>query len=164
MRIRAILAFLSVLALITAAAAQTKISGTAQCGKPDQQNSIAVGDRPNHSLMISQGKCTWSKPLEIGGVQNKEGVNTAFDEVSGNRSRTRGFYVDTMASGDKAHVSYQGTATLKDGAPQSLEGKWSYTGGTGKLKGLKGQGTYKGKVNADGSVTYEVEGEYTLPK
>ena len=39
-----------------------------------------------------------------------------------------------------------------------------FSSGTGKLKGLKGQGTYKGKGNADGSITYEVEGEYTLPK
>jgi hypothetical protein len=38
-------------------------------------------------------------------------------------------------------------------------------GGTGKLKGIKGKGTYiwKGEV-ADGSDTYEVEGEYELPK
>jgi len=45
----------------------------------------------------------------------------------------------------------------------STVGTWSFTGGTGKLKGLKGKGTYKGTGNADGSMTYEVEGDYELP-
>jgi len=35
--------------------------------------------------------------------------------------------------------------------------------GTGKLKGIKGGGTYKGTAGADGSITYAVEGEYSLP-
>jgi hypothetical protein len=37
-------------------------------------------------------------------------------------------------------------------------------GGTGKLKGIKGKGTYKAKMASDGSATGEVEGEYELPK
>ena len=43
-------------------------------------------------------------------------------------------------------------------------GTWTFTGGTGKLKGIKGKGTYKDKGAADGSGTIEVEGEYELPK
>ncbi len=152
------------LVAVSAASAQTKISGTVQCGKPDTQQKVDVGDRPNHSFMITQGRCTWTKPLEIAGTQDKEGLNTIFGEISGNKSRDHGFYVDSMVSGDKAHVSYQGMTALKDGQPQSFEGTWSYTGGTGKLKGLKGKGTYKGTAAADGTVTYDVEGEYELPK
>ena len=52
---------------------------------------------------------------------------------------------------------------MKDGVPQE-EGTWNFTGGIGKLKGIKGKGTYKGKGASDGTVTYEVEGEYELPK
>ena len=69
--------------------------------------------------------------------------------------------MDTIENGDKAFVSFQGTASIKD---NTSEGKWSYPGGTGKLNGLKGNGTYKGKGAEDGSVTPDVEGEYTLPK
>ncbi len=53
---------------------------------------------------------------------------------------------------------------MKNGAPQSAQGAWSFTGGTGKLKGIKGKGTYKGTFSADQSINYEVEGEYGLPK
>lgn len=61
-------------------------------------------------------------------------------------------------------MRFQGANTVKNGAIQSSQGTWSFTGGTGKLKGIKGKGTYKGTGTADGGVTYEVEGEYELPK
>jgi hypothetical protein len=35
---------------------------------------------------------------------------------------------------------------------------WSFNGGTGKLKGLKGKGTYQVNTNADGSATVDVKG------
>ena len=72
--------------------------------------------------------------------------------------------MSTMVSGDKFYVRYQGTATRKEGMPQCADGTWYFTGGTGKLKGLRGNGTYKGQANPDGPITYEVQGKYQLPK
>jgi hypothetical protein len=164
MRLKTLLSFLVVFALAAGASAQTKVSGTLQCAKPDQQQAIAVGDRPNHSFAISQTKCTWTKPLEMAGIQTKEDVYTGFNEVSGNRARGQLYGVVTMTNGDKYYVRGQGSTTMKDGVPESAEGTWSFAGGTGKLKGLKGKGTYKGKGAPDGTSTYEVEGEYELPK
>jgi hypothetical protein len=164
MRLKTLLSFLVVFALATVASAQTKVSGTLQCAKPDQQQAIEVGDRPNHSFVIFQIKCTLTKSLEIPGLQNKEYVNTIFSEVSGNRWHSQAYGVVTMTNGDKYYVRSQGSATLKEGVLESMEGKWSHAGGTGKLKGLKGQGTYKGKGAPDGTSTYEIEGEYELPK
>lgn len=156
------LTFLIVLSLATVALAQNNISGSSKCGKPDEQHILEVGDHPNHSLMIVRSKCTWTKPLEIAGMQDKESLVTAFDEISGNRSRGHGYVVDTMTNGDKAFVRFESSATLKDGVPQTAEGKWTYAGGTGKLKGLKGKGTHKCKGETEGS-TCDIEGEYTLP-
>jgi len=164
MRLKTLLSFLVVFALAAVASAQTKVSGTLQCAKPDQQHAIEVGDRPNHSFVISQMKCTWTKSLEIGGVQSKEDVYTQFVEVSGNRSYGQLYGVGTMTNGDKYYLRPQGSGTLKEGVFESMEGKWSFAGGTGKLKGLKGKGTYKGKGAPDGTFTVEVEGEYELPK
>jgi hypothetical protein len=69
-----------------------------------------------------------------------------------------------MANGDSMYVRTQSSATMKDGAVESAEGTWSFSGGTGRLKGVKGKGSFKGKGATDGSVTYDVEGEYELPK
>jgi hypothetical protein len=99
----------------------------------------------------------------VAGIQTKEFVTTAFSEISGSRATTRGFVDGTMANGDKFQVRSQGSASAKEGVIESAEGKWRFVGGTGKLKGIKGKGTYKGKGGPEG-ITYEIEGEYDLPK
>jgi hypothetical protein len=43
------------------------------------------------------------------------------------------------------------------------DGTWSFTGGTGKLKGLKGKGTYKDSGTPDGKLEAQLEGDYSLP-
>jgi len=165
MRFTAFSLFVIVFALATVATAQTKISGTAQCGKADQEHAIQIGDRPDHSFAISQGKCTWTKPYEIAGIQSKEGVYTTLAEGSGNTLRYHFYYLDTMANGDKADYRSEGTMTLKDGVIQSGEEKWTLVRGAGKLKGIKGKGTNTFKAAAaDGSSTWDTEGEYELPK
>jgi len=148
---------------VATAAAQTKVSGTAQCAKPDSQHLIPVGDRPDHSLGVEQIKCTYTKPMEIEGAKSKDGVSTATNDISGNTFRARGFHVATMDSGDKFFVWYLGAGESKDGALQSEKGTWGFTGGSGKLKGIKGKGTFTCAPSGDG-VACEVEGEYQLAK
>jgi len=143
--------------------AQTKVSGTAQCAKPDPIHVIPVGDRPDHMLGVAQIKCTYTKPMEIGGDKSKEGVSTETSDISGNTSRPRGFHVVTMESGDKVFFSYQGTATSKDNAIVELKGSWSMNGGSGKMKGVKGKGTFTCAPSGD-SLSCDVEGEYQLAK
>ena len=64
--------------------------------------------------------------------------------MTGNEASDHGYYVGTMSNGDKFTVKFAGTGHSKDGKPVSGEGNWSFVDGTGKLKGLKGSGTYKG--------------------
>lgn len=149
--------------LATTAAAQTKVSGTAQCGRPDPAHAIPVGDRPDHSLALEQFKCTYTKPLEIEGDKSKDGMSTETGDISGYAARARGFHVVTMESGDKAFFWYQGRAKSKDGAALEAKGNWGLTGGSGKLKGIKGKGTYSCTPSGDG-LSCEVEGEYQLAR
>jgi len=153
----------AVLFCAAAASAQTKVSGTAQCGKPDPQQVVPVGDRPDHMLGIAQFKCTYTKPMEIGGDKSKDGASTETSDISGNTARARGFHVATMESGDKVFFWYQGTTTTKDGAPVEVKGNWGMNGGSGKMKGVKGKGTFTCAPSGDG-LSCEVEGEYQLAK
>jgi len=141
--------------------AQTKVSGTAQFAKPDPVHMLAVGDRPGHSLAVEQLKCTWTKPMEIAGEKSKDGISTETVDISGNTGHARGFHVSTMENGDKFFVWYQGTSTLKEGSATGLKGSWGFSGGTGKLKGLKGKGTYQCSPSGDG-LACDIEGEYQL--
>lgn len=141
--------------------AQTKASGKCTC-KGEPGSPVALSDKPNHSFAVGKAQCTWTG-WEIAGVQAKDGIATDLDEITGDMISIRGYHVATGTDGDTWTAKYQGTGKLKDGKPVSGEGTWTFTSGTGKLKGIKGKGTYKGMVNADGSVTYQVDGEYSMP-
>ncbi|HTY40635.1 MAG TPA: hypothetical protein VMH79_02045 [Thermoanaerobaculia bacterium] len=162
MRFRFAVSALGALALAATLSAQTKISGTIQC-KPGPVAPVAIGDKPGHAFAVVQSECTWTRPIEIAGVPSKSGVDTVVTEMSGNKSSDRGYHLDTMANGDKFTARFQGTGTSKDGKPVSASGTWSFIEGSGKVKGIKGKGTYKGTANADGTMTNEIEGEYSLP-
>ena len=162
MRLKNYGALLCLLLCAVVAHAQVKASGTIKCSKPDVQHKIDVG--PNHAFVLEQAKCSADKdkPYEINGVMSGSGVSTNSTEAQGNKSRFQGYYVDTMENGDKGEYSFHGTATMKDAALQTAEDSWTLVHGTGKLKGAKGKGTCKGTGAADGSITWECQGEYTF--
>lgn len=106
------------------AAAQNKVSGSAQCpGKPGESHAIDVGDHPGHAYTIAKGECTWTKPLEIAGLTTGDSA-ADFMEVDGNRARDHTSRVDTMDNGDKYYIRTQGTHTMKDQKYESGEGTW----------------------------------------
>jgi hypothetical protein len=102
--------------------------------------------------------------MEMAGAKAKDGTDVEFVEMWSTRATTNGTHVGNMDNGDKFFVSFHDSITVKDGAPVGpIHGTWTYTGGTGKLKGLTGKGTYTVAPNADGSGAVDVEGEYTIP-
>ena len=164
MSFKTVLAILVIVLLSAAASAQTKTSGTIDCKGDPQPKTVEVGDMAGHMMGVGKATCTWTKPMEIAGAKTKEGYSVSFDDMNGAKYTGHGTHVSTMDSGDKIYVRFEGSGTLKDGKLVTDGGTWSYTGGTGKLKGIKGKGTHKGKGNPDGTMTYEIAGDYTLPK
>ncbi len=140
----------------------TKISGTMKCGKTSR-TAVEVGDDAGHALAIGKTPCTWTQPLTLAGVQTKEGSTTAVSDVRGDVSADHGYHVGTMSNGDNYYVRFDGRTQTGNGSVQSQAGRWGFVGGTGKLKGLQGRGTFKSTGGSDGSTTVEVEGEYRLP-
>ena len=156
------LLFLGILVAVTLSAA-TKTSGTATC-KPDPASPapVALTDQPNHSFVVGKAECTWTG-FSVAGQAYKNGVSTTLNEMSGNTTSTTGYHTATTTTGDTTTAKFYGTGTTKDGKMVGDGGNWNFTSGTGKLKGIKGKGTYKGTANADGTMTYKVDGEYSLP-
>ena len=151
------------LALTSSALAQTKISGSLDCDKGDPKYMIPVPDREGFAFVMDQNKCTWPKHSPVEGLQPKEFINTRFNEVTGASTRTTAAGVSRYDNGDRLYTRSTGTAELK---ALTSSGKWTISGGTGKLSGIKGGGTYTCKMKSaepGAGYTCEVEGEYTLP-
>lgn len=144
------------------AGAQTKVSGKLNCPKPDPNYSIDVGDQAGHGLALHKQSCTYETPVEIQGMKSKDSVDVATTEVRGMKITDNGYSTSTMENGDKYTVRYSGSGTVAKDGSATFKGKWTFISGTGKLKGIKGQGTYKGSGKADGSGSVNIEGEYTL--
>jgi hypothetical protein len=132
--------------------------------KPVRSYLVPVGDEPGHSFVLAKTACTWTRPIEIGGITTKDGADVAAQEIRGNRSVDSGSHWSAMSNGDRIFVRLHGTTMFdNDRQPRSASGRWSFTGGTGRMNGIIGNGTYSGKSGADGSMTYEIEGQYKLP-
>jgi len=151
------------LALVAAhtAHAQTKFAGKQQCAKPDPNYTVPVTNQANHAMALSGLKCTWSQG-DIGGDRLKDEEDTFTSDMSGNTSRDRGYGVGSVVNGDKYFLRFDGTTLLKGKALVSGQCTWMFTGGTGKLKDIKGKGTCKGACNADGTSSWDIEGTYQL--
>jgi hypothetical protein len=52
-------------------------------------------------------RCSWSKPLEIGGLQTKADELTIFEEIVGTAGTDRTYVVGTMSNGDEVFVRTQ---------------------------------------------------------
>ena len=162
MRTNTFLALLTSLLLCAAAAAQTKTSGTIQCGKADQDQTIEIGDHPGHEYWISKYTCGFTKPWEIEGVKAKQYLVWDSGEGDGGKVNAHGYSVVVMENGDRTVGRYGRTGTIKEDGSWIFRGTWTTTSGTGKLKGIKQKGTLNCKGDAN-SVTCDVEGEYLLP-
>lgn len=148
-------------ATASGAAAQTKFSGKCNQQKPDPNYTMPIGDRANHAMVLAKAKCTWSD-AELAGVRLKDEEDTFVSEVSGNTSRDRGYGVGNLANGDKYFVRFDGTTMYKNNAPATATCTWSFTGGTGKVKGLTGKGTCKGAFDASGAIVFDIQGDYQI--
>jgi hypothetical protein len=147
------------LALATISA-QTKNSFSGKCSKPDVEQSIPAGDKDGHAFSLAQAKCTAKG--DVNGAAPKDGVYAEHRDTTGMHSKGWGVYVETFDSGDKVFYDYQTNVTTKDDKTASGSNKYQTTGGTGKMKGIKGSGTCKLTGNADGSTDYACIGEYTV--
>jgi hypothetical protein len=146
------------------ALAQTHISATLKCPEAVfSQPPIEVGDQAGHVLMVSKMSCTFSKPAEIAGLKTTTHSSAEFVEMTGGKFQDRGYAVVTMENGDKLYARSQDTGIMKDGGTFTDEGTWTFTGGTGKLKGIKGKGTNKTSGVAGRGEEVQLEGEYSLP-
>jgi hypothetical protein len=155
---------LFVLVLAGTLTAQTKFSGELKCELLNPAYSLPAADREDHIFRIAKSKCMWTRTFEIDGVKAVSEDTTGFVELMGEKARARGFNVGLMSNGDKYHVNWQWTGIIKEGVVQNADVTWTWTGVSGKLKGLRAKGQSKGKGAPDGTSIWVAEGEYQFKR
>jgi hypothetical protein len=136
-----------------------KVEGALHCQRAAPAHSIEVPDRPGHALMISKRQCTWTKPLVIAGAKTQTGVAVDFAEKMEGRLHVHGFETDSLDDGEELTMKTMGQVIGEKG-PADDKGRWSLMKGTGKFKGIRGGGTYFGKLDANDELTLTLEGVY----
>ena len=82
------------------------------------------------------------------------------DLIAGNGLK-RGYFVNKHSDGDRDFGTFEGRIAASSGQV-TIEGTWKFTGGTGKLKGLTGGGSYKGRMTSAVEVENTWEGKYQI--
>ena len=109
-------------------------------------DSKEVGDVPGHIQGVGQqaGLAFFTKGPGSGEVATRTSSFT-FDTVKGKGTSTNEI-VYTYPDGSTQSIKAVGTVTPIDGGKQAVfDGTYEVAGGTGRFKGMKGQGTYKGE-------------------
>lgn len=136
-----------------------KVEGALHCQKAVPANAIEVPDRPGHALMIGKRQCTWSKPLLVAGGKTQTGVAVDFTEKMEGALHVHGFETDSLDNGEKLTMRTMGQV-LGEKGPAESKGRWSLMKGTGKYRGIRGGGTYLGKLEANDELNLTLEGVY----
>ncbi len=128
-------------------------------GKARVQTTVGLLDRPNHEFNLAEISGRQKSPDPEWDRADLTYWGTA-DLVDGSGPQ-RGYFVNVHASGDRDWGTFEGK--IVPGAGQvTLEGKWSFHGGTGKLNGLSGSGSYKGRMLPPADIEIEWQGEYQI--
>jgi hypothetical protein len=154
-----------------------KISWSAKAEnlKISVQQALEIPDIAGHVIRMTEARRTWPD----GGAPTVEGqkvveeINRSFsDSIAGN-GRGWGYSQWRFESGDLMFSEWQNTIQAVANADRSRKttfmGTYVTTGGTGRLKGIKGLGRYAGvgELDSEGKPirnTYSAEGEYWFEK
>lgn len=72
-------------------AAQTKISGTLTCAKPDPEYTLDVDDRAGHVFVLAKSACSWTRPMKIEGVDTKDSHDVNIVDGDDTNSDSNGY-------------------------------------------------------------------------
>ena len=128
-------------------------------GSVKLQTAVTLSDQSKHELNLA----------EIGGTQkaSDEKWNNAtitywgFTDVVEGKGSQRGYFTQVHTEGDRDWGTFEGKVVTSSGQI-TVEGTWQFSGGSGKFKGLSGNGTFKTKMSSPSQVEATWQGTYEL--
>jgi len=128
-------------------------------GQTRVETTIRLSDVPGHELRIAE--ITGSQRSTDENWNNARLVYWGVLDLVDGSGTPRGDYVNERANGERECGTFEGKVTTAQGQT-TLEGTWEAISGTGKFKGMKAQGKYKGRMTSPSEVEMSWEGHYEL--
>jgi len=120
-------------------AGKMKITGKNRTDQVASQSTAAPGDKAGHMLTQTVTMSTTTSSNED--WNNTKMFDAQQTDQQGDSGTHKGYGYHINKNGDKTFFKYWGTQkAMKDII--SLEGKFEWTGGTGKFQNIKGGGAY----------------------
>ena len=133
------------------------------------QNILDVKDVPGHQIRIYELHTVFPAdwPHKTGGLRPVESWIHAVSDYVNWSGRHYGYETVIMENGDKTYLRLDGTTFTtplpQDKVKSTFSGTSTYTGGTGKLRGIRGTYKYTGIFDPTKSLNeVTIEGEYWM--
>jgi len=132
-----------------------------------QGHRIEAGDKSGHFIMVGENQGL--AIFENGEIAADKGW-FLWDEISSDvkeKGSGYGYHVLTFEDGSTITTKFEGAHSWSKKAGKyshEEKGTVTFTGGTGRFKGIKGNGTYKGRrIAPETDNCYDFDITYTLP-
>src|SRR5262245_32424099 len=158
------LAFFAAVSLVPAIAEGQDLGTSRRVQATTKITTVEIGDVPDHVVGVVEFKgLTFFANGEVATHAN----SATFDLTKGSGSH-QGYVVHYFDDGSTSIERYQGEAKLSaDGKRTTISGTFQCVGGTGRFKGLKGEGTYRGErlgaLRTGDFVYVDTTGNCTVP-
>ena len=146
------------------AVAQNNVSGQLTMSYT-QMDSMAVRDAAGHNVSLNRSEGDNVSIGETMFMNNAHTVNLDYNDLEMGSGPHQGYLTFTQGD-DKVIVKWRGkvTTTMSDEKTPiiSFAGTFEFVFGSGKYKGISGDGTYNGQSISKSKYTVDWEGQYTL--
>jgi hypothetical protein len=128
-------------------------------GRANWQTTIPQNETPKHDVTI----------VQINGLQKSSDAHWndskitywgIGETISGNGTQ-RGYFINKHTDGGTDRGTFEAQVTTT-GSNTTLEGTFTFTGGTGKFNGMSGNGKFRSRLTSPTEVQCTWEGAYEL--
>jgi hypothetical protein len=123
------------------------------------ETTLFPEDQPNHQVQLAEVHAT-QRSDDLSWNNGRLTYCGVTDLVSGTGTQ-QGYFVNEHTDGDRDCGTFEGRIATASGQA-TIEGTFTFTNGTGKLKGIRGNGTFKGRQVSPTEIEMSWTGAYEV--
>jgi hypothetical protein len=123
------------------------------------ETTLFPQDQPNHVVQLAEIHATQNSPDP--NWNNSRLTYCGVSDIVSGAGTQRGYFLNEHPNGDRDGGTFEGRVTTS-GAQTTIEGTFAFTTGSGGLKGIRGNGTFKGRQISPTEIEMTWTGAYEV--